>query len=85
VSTLSELDQHPEVRRELLTAMIEDSLKERGRTYSPKEVHTELRAMVREYANTEPPSAGSTPLLLGFDGSNVAHMWRTAIRPNNAL
>jgi hypothetical protein len=22
---------------------------------------------------------------LGFDGSHVAHMWRTAIWPNNAL
>jgi predicted RNase H-like HicB family nuclease len=56
---LRELDQHPQVRRELLTAMIKDSLAAPGRTYSPAEVRSELRAMVREYANTEPPSTGS--------------------------
>jgi predicted RNase H-like HicB family nuclease/uncharacterized protein (DUF433 family)/Arc/MetJ-type ribon-helix-helix transcriptional regulator len=59
---LRELDQHPQVRRELLTAMINESLNEPGRTYSPAEVRAQLRAMVREYVNTEPPSAGSTPL-----------------------
>jgi hypothetical protein len=53
---LRELDRHPEVRRELLTAMIKDGLEETGCTYSPEEVRAELRAMRREYANTEPPS-----------------------------
>jgi antitoxin HicB len=53
---LRELDHHPEVRRELLTAMIKDGLQDSGRTYSPEEVRAELKAMRREYANTEPPS-----------------------------
>lgn len=53
---LRELDRHPEVRRELLTAMIKDGLQDSGRTYSPEEVRAELRAMRRQYANTDPPS-----------------------------
>lgn len=57
---LRELDRHPEVRRELLSAMIKDGLKDSGRTYSPEEVRAELRAMRREYANTEPPTANAS-------------------------
>ena len=57
---LRELDRHPEARRGLLTAMISESMKDTGRTYSPEEVRAEIRALRQEYANTEPPGAHSS-------------------------
>lgn len=55
---LRELDRHPQVRRALLTAMLEDGLKEAdsGQTYSIDEVRAHIRAIQRKYADIEPPS-----------------------------
>ena len=53
---LRELDRHPEVRRELLTAMIQDGLKGAEQGYSVEEVRAAIRAERRKYADTEPPS-----------------------------
>ena len=59
---LRELDRHPEVRRALLTAMLRDGI-DSGPGISMEEFREQHRAMLREYANTEPPSvsASKTP------------------------
>ena len=53
---LRELDRHPEVRRDLLGAMINDSLKEPVETFTIEEVHSKFRALRREYADNDAPS-----------------------------
>lgn len=52
---LQELDRHPEVRKQLLQAMIEASLKDPRPGIPLEEVHARHRAQLREWANTEPP------------------------------
>ena len=52
---LQELDRHPEVRRALLAAMIRDGV-DSSPSISMEEFREQHRAMLREYANTEPPS-----------------------------
>jgi Arc/MetJ-type ribon-helix-helix transcriptional regulator len=50
------LDRHPEVRRDLLGAMINDALKEPVETFTIEEVRSKLRALRREYADDDPLS-----------------------------
>jgi len=56
IQDLRELDRHPEVRRDLLGAMINDALKEPVETFTIEEVRFKLRALRREYADNDPPS-----------------------------
>jgi len=53
---MQELDRHPEVRKELLEAMITASADDQRPGISSEEVRDRHRAKLREYANTEPPS-----------------------------
>ena len=56
---LQELDRHPEVRRALIAAMLRDGI-DSGPGISMEEFREEHRAMLRKYANTEPPSVGTS-------------------------
>jgi Arc/MetJ-type ribon-helix-helix transcriptional regulator len=56
IQDLRELDRHPEVRCDLLGAMINDALKEPVETFTIEEVRFKLRALRREYADNDPPS-----------------------------
>jgi Arc/MetJ-type ribon-helix-helix transcriptional regulator len=53
---IQELDRHPEVRQELLKAMIKASADDPGPGISTEELRERHRAKLREYANSEPPS-----------------------------
>jgi Arc/MetJ-type ribon-helix-helix transcriptional regulator len=53
---LQELDQHPEVRRSLLNAMLQDGI-DSGPGISMEEFREQHRARLREYANSEPPAS----------------------------
>ena len=53
---MQELDRHPEVRKELLKAMIKASADDPRPGISTEEMRERHRAKLREYANSEPPS-----------------------------
>ena len=53
---MQELDRHPEVRKELLKAMINASADDPRPGISTEELRERHRAKLRDYANTEPPS-----------------------------
>ena len=53
---LQELDRHPEVRKHLLRAMLEASLKDPRPRIPIEEVRARHHAQLREWANTEPPA-----------------------------
>jgi Arc/MetJ-type ribon-helix-helix transcriptional regulator len=57
---LQALDRHPDARRALLTAMIEAGVNDPRPGIPAAEVIEELRARMREDANTEPPVANSS-------------------------
>jgi|SRR5271163_3126331 len=52
---MQELDRHPEVRQELLKAMINASMDDPRPGISTEEMRERLRARLSEYANSEPP------------------------------
>jgi len=53
---MQELDRHPEVRQELLKAMIKAGTDDLGPGISSEEMREKFQARLREYANTEPPN-----------------------------
>jgi hypothetical protein len=52
---MQELDRHPEVRKALLDAMIQDGINS-GPGIAFEELREQHRAKLRKYANTEPPA-----------------------------
>ncbi len=54
VKNLQELHRHPEVRQALLAAMLNDGI-DSGPGISTEEFRRQHRAVLREYANMEPP------------------------------
>ena len=58
---LQDLDRHPEVRRALLAALLQDGI-DSGPGISMEEFREQHRAMLREYANTEPPRVGTSKI-----------------------
>lgn len=52
---LQELDRHPEVRKQLLQAMLEASLKDPRPRIPIEDVRARHHAQLREWANTDPP------------------------------
>lgn len=60
---LEELDRHPEVRKQLLAAMLDAGLSglERGEALTLEEWRTRHLAKLREWARTEPPEARPIP------------------------
>lgn len=53
---LQELDRHPEVREQLLHAMLESSLKDPRPRIPLEDVRARHRTQLREWANTDPPA-----------------------------
>ena len=52
---LEELDRHPQVRRQLLAAVIDDRLKNFGERITIEQWRAQYTAKLREWARTDPP------------------------------
>jgi antitoxin ParD1/3/4 len=53
---MRELDRHPDVRQELLKAMIEATAADLSEGISMEELRAKHQAKLQEYANTDPPT-----------------------------
>ncbi len=53
---MRELDRHPAVRKQLLTAMVQESMDDPGPGITSEEFRAQHDATLREYASTEPPA-----------------------------